>query len=364
MTDQLTKLTLLSPSQKEYVAGMILSSLTTRVNTTETTKETVSVFSVPTRNVGELVDLLGLVVQPNPTVEGDRTFYELSKEVIDELDPYFSKALTGTMPSESFARGVFENTGLISEISNQRLIAVLRLLGDPTVNEGLETLWLNTYKGFFKTEDKLASMDNNAFDFMGKLYDEPVCSSKNAECIYVGFFKNLFMLWSGFVPLSSITNFRSNEDGSLTPVNHILTYLYAKTRPDAVAPFKARVSDSGYDLTLLEKVKTVGEVEYYDTGLKVQPSFGWYFDVVPRSSLSKTGYVLANSTGVIDRTYTGSIIVPLRKVDKSAPDIVTPVVLVQMVPRPVIHMTGFEVSEEELSPTERGEGGFGSTNKK
>lgn len=38
----------------------------------------------------------------------------------------------------------------------------------------------------------------------------------------------------------------------------------------------------------------------YDTGIAVCPPDGYYTEVVPRSSLSKTGYMLANSVGIID----------------------------------------------------------------
>jgi|GEM_PF-3634214 len=138
------------------------------------------------------------------------------------------------------------------------------------------------------------------------------------------------------------------------------SFKFSKARPDAVAPFKARASDSGYDLTLLEKVKTVGDVDFYDTGIKISPAYGYYFDVVPRSSLSKTGYMLANSVGIIDRTYTGNVLVPLRKVDKEAKDIELPIRLVQIIPRKIIHIDFEEVTD--VGTTQRGEGGFGSTN--
>ena len=52
--------------------------------------------------------------------------------------------------------------------------------------------------------------------------------------------------------------------------------------------------------------------------------------LVPRSSISKTGYMLANSVGVIDRTYTGNVLVPLIKVDKSMPDLILPARVVQL----------------------------------
>lgn len=139
-------------------------------------------------------------------------------------------------------------------------------------------------------------------------------------------------------------------------------FHWTKTIKEAVAPSKARVSDSGYDLTLIKKVKeTPYGVEFYDTGIKIQPPFGWYFDLVPRSSISKTGYMLANSVGVIDRSYVGSVLVPLRKIDKNAPDLELPNRLVQIVPRPIVHFQVVEV--DSLDDTDRGEGGFGSTGK-
>jgi deoxyuridine 5'-triphosphate nucleotidohydrolase len=137
------------------------------------------------------------------------------------------------------------------------------------------------------------------------------------------------------------------------------TFYYKKVKENAVTPFKSRASDSGWDLTILEKVKTVNGVEYYDTGMIVEPPFGYYFDLVPRSSLSKTGYMLANSVGIIDRGYRSSILVPLIKVSHSAPELQLPFRAVQMIPRHIIHLNSQEVSE--FSETSRNQGGFGST---
>jgi dUTP pyrophosphatase len=91
----------------------------------------------------------------------------------------------------------------------------------------------------------------------------------------------------------------------------------------------------------------------------VQPAFGWYFEVVPRSSIAKTGYMLANSVGVIDRGYVGEILVPLVKIDPNAPDIVLPARIAQLIPRPIISAQLELV--EEIASTPRGQGGFGSS---
>ena len=187
-----------------------------------------------------------------------------------------------------------------------------------------------------RADGALVWQGNAALDVLAALYDGddrlPRARARDA-----------YRAWCGSVPF-----------GRAMP-----PFRWSKTRPDAVAPSKSRASDSGFDLVLLEAVKRMGDVTLYDTGIQVQPAFGWYFDVVPRSSISKTGYALANSVGVIDRTYTGPILVALRKADPDAPDLPLPSRLVQMIPRPIVHVRMEAV--ESLDETERGAGGFGST---
>jgi dUTP pyrophosphatase len=129
--------------------------------------------------------------------------------------------------------------------------------------------------------------------------------------------------------------------------------------PDARVPMKEHVSDSGYDLTLLYEKKRFGRTILYGTGVIVEAPFGWYFDVVPRSSIIKHGYILANSVGVIDRSYRGEIFVPLIKIDDAAQDLQLPARVAQLIPRPIVHFPVDEV--HALSTTQRGSGGFGST---
>jgi dUTP pyrophosphatase len=142
-------------------------------------------------------------------------------------------------------------------------------------------------------------------------------------------------------------------------MNGTLTFKFKKTDDSAQNPVRAHGSDSGFDLTLIKKIKTVGDVEFYSTGIQVEPPHGYYFDMVPRSSISKTGYMLANSVGIIDQNYRGDILVPLRKIDKDAKNIELPVKFVQLIPRQWIHMSASEC--KSLDITARGEDGFGST---
>jgi len=137
---------------------------------------------------------------------------------------------------------------------------------------------------------------------------------------------------------------------------------YVRMVPEAVAPARLHPNDAGLDLTVIRLVKKVGNVEMYGTGLKVSPTYGHYFDLVPRSSIIKTGYILANSVGVIDPSYTGEVLVALLKVDPNAPDLALPARVVQLIQRPLPNFLDYlAVEVQDLEATARGDGGFGST---
>ena len=138
-----------------------------------------------------------------------------------------------------------------------------------------------------------------------------------------------------------------------------MTFKYTKTLDNAVAPQKVHITDTGYDLCIVKKVKEENGMVLYDTGIAVQPPLGYYFELVGRSSISKTGYIVANSIGIIDASYTGSLKVALIKINKDVADIELPARIVQLIPRQLIHLDAMEVSD--LNDTTRAEGGFGSS---
>ena len=69
--------------------------------------------------------------------------------------------------------------------------------------------------------------------------------------------------------------------------------------------------------------------------------------------------MLANNIGIIDASYTGSVIVALVKIDSDSPELELPCKLVQIIPRKLILMEAIEV--DSLDDTERGAKGFGSS---
>jgi dUTP pyrophosphatase len=239
----------------------------------------------------------------------------------------------------AFLRGFFDADGSVNSVEGNKSYPVCNL-----TSKSAE--FLETVRAFCGIPCSHYGMclewsGNNALDLLAKLYENAeIALDRNCE---------QFWFWSTWVPG---LNGRGNSGKEFA-------FQWMRTRADAVAPSKTRASDSGYDLTILEPVKAFGNVTLYTTGIKVRPSYGWYLDVVPRSSISKTGYMLANSVGIIDRTYTGEILIALVKVDPEAPDIKTPIKIAQMIPRPIIHVEFVEV--DSLGDTDRGSGGFGST---
>jgi dUTP pyrophosphatase len=150
--------------------------------------------------------------------------------------------------------------------------------------------------------------------------------------------------------------------------------LTAKIKLDdgATMPTRAHVSDVGYDVRALT-VETIrlGSKNYIyklkiDTGVHVTPPDGYYFELVPNSRLAKSPYYYGNSIGVIDPDYTGSIKVMLNCTHALAPHMVTIPqkgdVVGQLILRKKYDVDFTQV--DALDETERGEGGFGSTERK
>ena len=140
------------------------------------------------------------------------------------------------------------------------------------------------------------------------------------------------------------------------------TLKFVKTDKRAVTPSRAHDTDIGYDLTAIDVYKVLSDKTIlFETGIAVQPPEGMYTEILPRSSITKTGYMLANSVGVIDPPYRGSLKIAVRKIDDSFPDLEPPFCKFQLIMRKA-HLYNLE-EVESLDETVRGKGGFGSSDK-
>ena len=135
---------------------------------------------------------------------------------------------------------------------------------------------------------------------------------------------------------------------------------FKKLSPRAVVPRKAHASDAGFDLTCTRYEVTNGELFTYHTDIAVEIPDGYVGLLFPRSSIYKQDLFLTNSVGVIDSGYRGEVTAKFRphlfakpydNGDRFA----------QMIIMPYPHIDLVEV--DELSDSDRGEGGYGSTGK-
>ena len=135
--------------------------------------------------------------------------------------------------------------------------------------------------------------------------------------------------------------------------------FYKLACPEAIAPYRKNHSDAGFDLHLVKKLKSENGIDFYTTGVILEPPPLMWYMLVARSSMAKSGYVLANGVGIIDSSYRGEVIVALRKTSEDSPSIELPARMVQVIPQQWFY-TGM-VEKKEVSSTSRGDqGGLGS----
>ncbi len=138
-----------------------------------------------------------------------------------------------------------------------------------------------------------------------------------------------------------------------------------KLRENAHLPQRGSSSAAGYDLyAAIDEAVTImpHTTEKIGTGLAIAVPDGYFGAIFARSGLAtKQGLRPANCVGVADSDYRGEYIVALHN-DTDEPKTIEPNERVaQLVVMPYLAVE-FE-EKEELSETERGTGGFGSTGK-
>jgi len=131
-----------------------------------------------------------------------------------------------------------------------------------------------------------------------------------------------------------------------------------KLNSGAVIPSYARGGDGAMDVVAISRDITDKFVEY-KTGLSLEVPEGHVCLIFPRSSVSKKDLLLCNSVGVLDSGYRGELILRFKRFAEDIYEIGEKVGQIMILPRP--YVTVQEVNE--LSESERGEGGFGSTGK-
>lgn len=113
---------------------------------------------------------------------------------------------------------------------------------------------------------------------------------------------------------------------------------------------------------LIETTIFPGKSKLIPTGLKFEIPKGYEIQVRPRSGLAlKYGITVLNTPGTIDSDYRGEVGIILIN-HSSDPFIVQPNMrIAQLVFSPVVKANFIKKSEDLLTKTQRGQGGFGHT---
>lgn len=136
---------------------------------------------------------------------------------------------------------------------------------------------------------------------------------------------------------------------------------FKKLNEKAVVPTKAHHTDAGFDLVATSRVFDEKGNIVYGIGIAVEIPEGYAGLVFPRSSIANYDLALTNAVGLIDSGYHGEVFCKFR------PTLTQPriynvgerIAQLVIVPYPQIEFT----QVEELSDSDRGNGGFGSTGK-
>ena len=135
---------------------------------------------------------------------------------------------------------------------------------------------------------------------------------------------------------------------------------FKKLSQSAVMPRKAHASDAGFDLTCTRYEVTNGELFTYHTDIAVEIPDGYVGLLFPRSSIYKQDLFLTNSVGVVDSGYRGEVMFKFKAVSsdvKQHYQVGDRIGQLIIIPYPNAEF----VEADELSDSDRGEGGYGSS---
>lgn len=220
--------------------------------------------------------------------------------------------------------------------------------------------YLEQFAKIVDTNLQVAIYNNKNYELLSEIYKVPFTIQKEAIGYTIEYKDSDMLDFLGIVYDTKYHYINYNlynfNDCDNLPI--IKVYM---ANENAIIPTKASYSDAGYDLTIIKQHKVLNsDTVLYDTGIKLNIPNGYYVEIVPRSSISKSGYMLANNIGIIDQSYRGNLLVALRKINKECPNLELPWKCCQLIVKKQIY-SNFELALDDLNKTKRGDGGFGST---
>jgi dUTP pyrophosphatase len=188
-----------------------------------------------------------------------------------------------------------------------------------------------------------------------KNYEEILSSEDGVDQKFINELNSVFKQLSHDV---TQTQHQTTQSNSFNPQQLIVKVK--KLHENAVIPSYSKPGDAGMDLTITSQMSNTTFDASYGFGIAMEIPNGYVGLVFPRSSVRNQDLLLTNCVGVIDSGYRGELQATFKKTngfesikynvgDRGAQIIILPYPQV------------FMVESDELSDTERGTGGFGST---
>ena len=135
---------------------------------------------------------------------------------------------------------------------------------------------------------------------------------------------------------------------------------YRKLDPAALPPKQGHFGDAGFDFHVLSIERVRENAVIVHSGICVEIPYGYQGELRARSSVHKTNAILSNGVGTIDAGYRGEVKAVFYHEGNDLPfEVNERFAQLVIMPAPAVRY----VEVEELSASERGENGYGSTGK-
>jgi len=188
-----------------------------------------------------------------------------------------------------------------------------------------------------------------------KNYEEILSSEDGVDQNFINELNNVF---------KQLSNDVTQAQYQTTPVNSFnpqqVLVKVKKLHENAVIPSYSKPGDAGMDLTITREIENTSFSVSYGFGIAMEIPNGYVGLVFPRSSVRNQDLILSNCVGVVDSGYRGEIQSTFKKtngLDSMKYKVGERGAQIIILPYPQVFM----VESDELSDTERGTGGFGST---
>lgn len=227
-----------------------------------------------------------------------------------------------------FVLGALES--LCSILNNNTILFDKKL---DFVESALKELNVPYHSNFSRnnTLDFLVIDTVNVMDFLGNLYNEEPFSESSLYCLYESLKKKYY----------------NCVDVEYSDVSNQITH-------------KSHYTDAGIDITGISIDKKLDNgVIMLNTGIQLHIPTGYWGMLAPRSSIAKSGFMIANSFGVIDSSYRGELKIAITPINEDS-ELILPFKCAQLILMPQV-MINFKNVDIIHKDTKRGEGGYGST---